>query len=126
MTLSELKRNVDFAAMHLSKHLSPDEVTVLITTAEMSMGPRSSDGVKSAGMCFDFEAGEYRLNPVSGLVHVGNCIADRKKRYITYVHIQDVGPIPHFFCPTCSTESVKKDNFCKNCGQAFEPIEKEN
>lgn len=44
MTLAELKKIVD--AYYEGKYVNPDEVNVIITLEEMSMGPRAGTGVE--------------------------------------------------------------------------------
>ena len=59
MTLAELKKIVD--AYYEGKYVNPDEVNVIITLEEMSMGPRAGTGVESIFMGFE-DRKSTRLN----------------------------------------------------------------
>ena len=66
MTLAELKKIVD--AYYEGKYVNPDEVNVIITLEEMSMGPRAGTGVESIFMGFDWESNQLRIQPKEKLV----------------------------------------------------------
>ena len=59
MTLRELKNSVDFALAHGCT----GEEEVLITLATQSVGARASARVSSANNGFDWEHGQFRIEP---------------------------------------------------------------
>ena len=65
MNLKELKNIVDFAIENLQHHQNPEEISVLITLSESSVGSRASSTIKYVGMGFDWEHGQFRIEPVT-------------------------------------------------------------
>lgn len=114
MTLTELKKIVD--AYYEGKYVNPDEVNVIITLEEMSMGPRAGTGVESIFMGFDWEHNQLRIQPKEKLVRY-NKQRDIPKD-ILYYKLQDF-----HYCPTCQhplkKTETRNNNFCPFCGQRF-------
>lgn len=110
ISLAELQRAVDVAAS--SHYRSPEEVAVLITLDQPSMGPRASVGVYHAGLGFDWEDGQFRLAPAERLV------LSRKDRDIALEpgkHLS--GGIRVTCCCRCGQRVAKTDVYCRHCGQ---------
>ncbi|HAU86001.1 MAG TPA: hypothetical protein DCW90_11035 [Lachnospiraceae bacterium] len=66
MTLAELKKIVDSYCEN--KYTNPEEVNLIITLDEMSIGPRAGTGVENAFMGFDWEHNQFRIQPKDKLV----------------------------------------------------------
>ena len=81
MTLAELKKIVDSYCEN--KYVNPDEVNVIITLEEMSIGPRAGTGVENIFMGFDWEHNQLRIQPKEKLVRY-NKQRDIPKRIIYY------------------------------------------
>jgi hypothetical protein len=111
MNLKELKEAVDLTIEHL-KHQDPKDISVLITLSESSMGARASSSVKYTGMGFDWENGQFRIEPEKILVTKGNRLEDVKN-----VTCRSFEGRNHYYCPRCNAKITKNDIFCRDCGQ---------
>lgn len=112
MNLSSLKEAIDSAIEHLPNHESPDNILVLITLSESSMGARASTGIYHAAMGFDWEHGQFRLAPNKELVSKGNSLTDVKE-----VVCRQFRGRNFYFCPRCESKITKNDCFCRDCSQ---------
>ena len=111
MNLAELKNIVDSSVKH-EKH--PDKIKVLINVKlpYVTCGSRPGVDVKQASMEFDWEAGQFRIEPECKLIEV---------RYSGPQMISE----PHercCHCPNCDHLIAigRKHNdirFCSRCGQ---------
>ena len=112
MTLAELKKIVDSYCE--DKYVNPDEVNVIITLEEMSMGPRAGTGVENIFMGFDWEHNQFRIQPKEKLVRY-NKQRDIPKRII-YYKAQGT-----YCCTTCQhpmkKTEAKSNKYCPYCGQ---------
>ncbi len=107
ITVKELKDTID--AILLNKRVEPDS-PVLITLAEKSIGPTASCSVCSASVGFDWEHGQFRLEPSKSLVTKENThTALLKCEVIEDVHI--------YWCGHCVHKVNKNDCYCKVCGR---------
>lgn len=76
MKLSDLKRVVDAIyeevvnGYRIDGVNNPDEVDVLITTEDLSIGRRGNVGIKAINLGFDWETGECRIEPTSPIIRV--------------------------------------------------------
>jgi hypothetical protein len=111
MNLYELKKAVDLTIDHLH-HQNPEEIEVVITVSENSMGARASSAVKYAGKGFDWENHQFRLEPSRALVSKGNSLTDVK----SVVCRQSEGR-NFYFCPRCGQKISKSDHYCRDCSQ---------
>lgn len=111
INLKELKEIVDGTIEH-THDINPENIHVLITISEPSMGGRASSAVKFAGLGFDWERGQFRIEPSDTLVYKGNSKKDVKKPRQT-----NIGGRTYLFCSDCNERVNKKDNFCKCCSQ---------
>lgn len=68
MNLLELKNQVDFAIDNLHSSDNPEEIPVLITLSEPSLGARNSIGVKYVSIGVDWERNQFRILPETELV----------------------------------------------------------
>lgn len=68
MNLSELKIKVDDAIKNLHKDQRPEDITVLITLDEDSIGQRACSGIRNINLGFDWERDQLRLEPEKPLV----------------------------------------------------------
>lgn len=112
MNLDELKFVVDHTIEHLHHGMQSKDIPVLITLSENSMGARSSSNVKYAGLGFDWEHGQFRIEPEKSLVRKGNSLTDPK----CTVRRQYDGR-NYYFCPRCSSKISKNDCYCRFCSQ---------
>ena len=111
MNLNELKIMVDSTIEHLHFE-KPENIPVLITLSERSMGSRASSGVKYANMGFDWERGQFRIEPTKTLVSKGNSLTDVKDVVIRRYEGRN-----YYFCPMCQQKISKNDSYCRYCGQ---------
>ena len=112
MNLEELKENIDSTIRHLNDYENPKNIMVLISLKENSMGGRASSGVSCVGMGFDWEHGQFRIEPTKSLVSMGNAITDIKS-----VICKEYDGRKYYKCPRCESKISKNDNYCRECGQ---------
>lgn len=112
MNLKELKEIVDFEIKNLREYEKPEDISVLITLSESSMGARASSSIKYIGMGFDWEHGQFRIEPSLSLVRKGNALTDVKP-----VVKDDFSGVKFWACPKCRLKVAKDDIFCRHCGQ---------
>jgi hypothetical protein len=109
MELQRLKQLID-------KTMEVDEnnkyLSVVVTLSEPSIGSRSMVGVKQANAGFDWEKGQFRLEPDENIVKYGNSkeniIKPREKEYNNRKYLS---------CKICNAKVAKDDRYCKRCGQ---------
>ena len=81
MKLSDLKRIIDTIYEEVVNGYrtdgvnNPDEVDVLITTEDLSIGRRGNVGIKAINLGFDWETGELRIEPVVPIKRVNPIIS---------------------------------------------------
>lgn len=112
MNLSELKSTVDFTIKHLQDHQKPEDINVLITLEENSVGARAYSGVRYVGMGFDWEHGQLRIEPTKKLISKENALTNVKS--ITKL---EFGGRSYWGCPRCTQKIAKDDFYCRHCGQ---------
>ena len=112
MTLAELKKIVDSYCE--TKYVNPDEVNVIITLVEMSIGARAGAGIENIFLGFDWEHNQFRIRPKEKLVRYYKQ-RDIPKRII-YYKAQDT-----YCCTTCQhpmkKTEAKNNKYCPYCGQ---------
>jgi hypothetical protein len=111
LNLEEFKIIVDHTVDNLH-HKKANEVPVLITLSESSMGARASSNVKYANMGFDWEHGQFRIEPDISLVRKGNSLTDIKN-----VICRQYEGKNYYFCPRCQQKITKTDKYCRYCSQ---------
>lgn len=114
MNLKELKGTIDFTISTLHKYESPEDIPVLITLSEPSVGSRASSGVIYVGTGIDWEHGQLRIEPEQKLVRKGNAKTDVIP---SYEHTPYGGGRKVFICKMCGCQVGKDDRYCKHCGQ---------
>lgn len=113
MNLKELKEVVDFSMKQL-QGTPPEKVPVLVTLYERGIGPRAATKIKHAGLGFDWEMNQFRLESEELIVRKGNSIHDVKP-----VLSEEFNGRQHYFCSNeyCRSKIFKKDRYCRECGQ---------
>ena len=110
MNLLQLKSAID-TALKIEKNAENINVVITTKVPYAYCGQRPCTNVASAGMGFDFEAGQFRITPEEDLM----CIKDNVPQKV--IEFSDM-----YFCPKCEYAlSVTKSNsikFCSKCGQA--------
>jgi hypothetical protein len=114
MNLKELKENIDFRIANLNTYEKAEEIPVLITLAESSIGARASCKIQSVSMGFDWEHGQIRIEPEQKLVRKGNSLNDAKP-VVIYAPIN--GGRKSYDCQTCGRSVSKDDRYCRHFGQ---------
>jgi len=111
MTLTELKNAIETS---LKFERNPDNINVVISTAlpYATYCQRPCEDVRYAGMGFDWEAGQFRIEPKEKLMAVKHDVPQMVMEYRNNYH-----------CPKCEHMlSGKRKNtdirFCSRCGQA--------
>ena len=110
MTLKELKNAVD-TAMQFERN--PENVDVVISTTlpYSTCGQRPCTYVRYVGMGFDWEQGQFRIEPKEKLMEI--------KHDVPQMVMEWMG---NFHCPKCEymiSKGRKADAmFCAKCGQA--------
>lgn len=112
MNLKELKTRVDFALDRLKSYENPEDIPVLITLSETSMGARAFAHVKYASLGTDWERGQFRLEAMTPLASKGNRLEDVKPAVCKVQEGKNL-----YVCPRCIRKISKTDAFCKHCGQ---------
>lgn len=114
MNLAELKDHVDFIIENSHSYNKPEDIPILITLSEPSVGTRASSGVMHVGMGIDWEHGQFRICPVAELVRKGNAKTD----IIPVIeHIPYGGGRRVYICKMCGCHVGREDRYCKHCGQ---------
>ena len=112
MDLERLKIIIDTTIKNLQPHQLPHEIPVIITLSNNSVGARGGCDAKYAGMGFDWEHGQFRIEPSDRLVKLNASLNDilnpiekqfNNRRYYT--------------CRRCESKVGKEDKYCKYCGQ---------
>lgn len=111
MHLKQLKILVDSAIDNLYFE-KPENIPVLITLSENSIGARAASTVKYAGLGFDWENNQFRIEPEKPLVTKGNNLSDVKG-----ILCKEYNGRKLYFCPRCQSKITKNDYYCRYCGQ---------
>jgi len=111
VNLKELKTVVDSTIEHLHFE-KPENISVLITLSEGSIGARASSGVKRVGLGFDWEHNQFRIEPNKALVTKGNNLSDVKS-----ISCRQYDGRNYYFCPRCEQKISKNDFYCRFCSQ---------
>lgn len=112
MNLDELKTTVDYTINDLSNKEDAKNIPVLITLSEGSIGARASSTINDVNMGFDWEHGQFRIEPSRKLVRKGNALTDVKE-----IIQREFEGRKYYVCPRCESKISKSDNYCRYCGQ---------
>ena len=114
MKLTELKNAIEFAIENLREYDSPDDIQVIISLSEPSMGASAGTSIGFAGMGFDWERGQFRIEPSEKLVRKGKALYDVKSP-----RSEVFDGRTYFFCDNCGggNRVAKDDKYCRCCGQ---------
>lgn len=112
MNLLDLKTHIDNTIENLHKYQNPKDIEVLITLSESSIGSRAFTRVKYVGMGFDWENGQFRIEPEKHIVNETHTFKDIKR-----IECKQFERRNYYFCPRCESKISKEDNFCRYCGQ---------
>lgn len=86
--------------------------SLIITTADSSIGARAGVKVNSVHVGFDWEAGQFRIEPAEPLVR-SSLTRDTPKDIVKWKD--------GYFCPKCNGSLMKKEvknsHYCSCCGQ---------
>jgi hypothetical protein len=109
MELKRLKQLID-------KTIEVDEdnkyLNVVITLSEPSVGGRMMTNVSHANAGFDWERGQFRIEPEEKIVRFGKS----KEDVNTPIEKNYYGKV-YFSCKVCNVKVSKNDRYCKRCGQ---------
>ena len=71
MKLKDLKHKIDFIYEQYKNHPEiPDNLDVVVTTSEHSIGGRAKVDVRYASRGFDWERNQFRIEPACKLIKV--------------------------------------------------------
>lgn len=112
LNLRELKENIEFTIKNLKEYQKAEDIPVLITLSESSVGARASTNISCVGMGIDWEHGQFRIEPARAVVGKGNTLQDAKE-----IHCKKYDNRNYYFCPRCEGKISKNDKFCRYCGQ---------
>lgn len=111
MTLSELKKQVDFLCDN-----GHGDNPVLVTLSESSIGSRAATCITRIHSGFDWEHGQVRISTKKKIISYekdrDNAVEPRKKDYGIGTRIRHL-----LLCPKCENQLRKYDNYCSKCGQ---------
>lgn len=112
MNLQELKEIIDFEIENLRDYENPQNIQVLITINDRSIGGRASSAIRSVNMGFDWESGQLRISPVKQL------ISESSSRSIPVPTTKaESGGMTFTACAKCLMKVSKDDGYCRHCGQ---------
>lgn len=113
MNLARLKFLINTEIAH--EKLSPEHIPVLITLSDSSVGARASIGVTHADIGMDWEAGEFRIEPMEPLVL-------KSKSFLCPAPLikKEFGGLKYHVCSVCLLKVAKGDSYCKHCGQKLQ------
>lgn len=112
MNLKELQEIINYKVKNLKGHKKAEDIPVLVTLAESSIGARASSNIKYVGMGIDWENGQFRMEPTLKLVREGSSLNDIKPAMR-----EEFGGVKFWVCPRCVMKIAKNDSFCRHCGQ---------
>jgi len=113
MNLKDFLENLNFIKKTFPDYENLENINVVITTSESSIGGRSCVDVYNVHMGFDWEHGQLRIEPANKLLK-------RQTREIAKVIKQQSGGISYWGCSYCGRKIAKDDRFCKECGRKLE------
>ena len=108
----KVKQLYETLKFYLSSGAIEDDMDVVITLSDGSVGPRACVGIKSVNPGMDFEHNQFRIEP-------------QEKLFINILRMESpVGTIKETFggmsftaCGRCHEKVAKYDKYCRNCGQ---------
>ena len=112
MNLKELQSIVNRTVEHINKHMLPEEIPVLISLQQASIGARASSHVVCANMGIDWENGQFRIEPAKPLAELTHTYTYEQEKVM-----REYSGRKSYFCPRCNEKLGKEDQFCKRCGQ---------
>ncbi len=114
MNVTQLKTALDEG---LEKHFLTGEEKILITVSEPSVASRAGVEVKNCAAGFDWEKGQFRIEPEEELTRKSR---DRDTPMETWNvrYINDKGKRVVHHCRACEEEIEAGDKYCSRCGQA--------
>jgi hypothetical protein len=112
MNLEQLKRIIDGTIGDLKGYENPSEIPVLISLSNGSVGARSSCEVSHVEIGFDWESGQFRIEPSMRLVKLGTSFTD-----IQTPRVEEFDGRKYYFCMRCESKISKDDKFCRYCSQ---------
>ena len=113
MNLGELSENIKHMVESYEKQNKDiNDVSVLITTSEPSIGGRAFSHIRNIHMGFDWENNQVRIEPIKYLVKKGNTIKDIKEPYGKEYDGKVI-----YWCRNCQGVVSISDRYCKHCGQ---------
>ena len=116
MNLKELKDAVDFAL----DHGCDGSEEVRITLSGPTVGARASANVQSANLGFDWEYGQFRIEPAVSLRADGRTLEDPLETICAeYIYDKRREIVHH--CPNCGNIVKKTHKYCSTCGQKITP-----
>ena len=112
MNLFELMKAINLAKLIESRKLENIDVVIDTELPYATVGQRPCIGVKYAGMGFDFEAGQFRIEPKEKLIAIRHDVPQNVIDWRGNYH-----------CPKCEYMLSKNRKntdirFCSKCGQA--------
>ena len=112
MKLEDLKRIIDLTIDHNSEDKN---ASVLVTLQMPSAGGRKAVQVTYAGMGFDWESGQFRIETDEELVLKGSSTDDiMNTRKLVFQNRT------YYHCPLCEDRVKKDSRYCSRCGQRVE------
>jgi len=112
MNILQLKNIIENVIGRLRDCENPEDIPVLITLSDPSVGVQASSKIQSAGMGFDWEHGQFRIYPVKKI------ISEEKSRSIPIpIAKYEFGGVSFNGCQKCRLKVAKDDAYCKHCGQ---------
>ena len=112
MNLKEFINHLNAIEKTFPSHENMENVSVLITTSESSIGGRACAGVKNIFMGFDWEHNQLRIEPEDKLLK-------QPIRDTGQIIKRELSGISYWGCSHCGRKVSKEDYYCKQCGRKF-------
>jgi hypothetical protein len=113
MNLKEFINHLDVIKSVFPSYKNMEEISVLITTSESSIGGRAYTEVKNIFMGFDWENNQLRIEPVDKLLK-------QPIRDISKISRLETGGMLYWGCSHCGRKVSKEDYYCRQCGRKLE------
>jgi hypothetical protein len=112
MNLKELINNIKIIESLFPSYQNMEDVNVVITTSESSIGGRAFTEVRNIFEGFDWERNQLRIEPIDKLLK-------QPIRDTAEIIKQSLSGISFSGCSYCGRKVSREDYYCRQCGRKF-------